>query len=327
MREINQRRLRYFYEVVTHGSIRRAADVMNTAPSVITRQIRLLEEELGVTLFERNVTGTTPTEASQYVLEYWRACRSQQSSLEERISELNNLERGNLRLAIGEGFVDDLMDRVLLPFSRTFPNIQFTINTLTANEVVSEVAEDISHIGIAFNPPRSPKIRTAFSARLPLYALVGGGHPLAAGDRRVTIQQALAYPIALMPASFGIGKALETIAYIEHLQLNVAFSTNSVRSLMRFIRNDQTVTFVGAHNAVAEEEAGGAVALLVDHPLFLTSTAQVIAKSGRAPTKAARALFSQIRSRSRIFSADFAGFLEERFKTVPVGVVAPLDGC
>jgi DNA-binding transcriptional LysR family regulator len=47
MRELNQRRIRYLYEVVTHRSIPRAAGSLNTSPSVITRQIRLLEEEVG----------------------------------------------------------------------------------------------------------------------------------------------------------------------------------------------------------------------------------------------------------------------------------------
>ena len=54
---------------------------LDTAASVVSRQIQLLEKELGVALFERRSRGLTPTEAADMLLEYYRACRAQQEHL------------------------------------------------------------------------------------------------------------------------------------------------------------------------------------------------------------------------------------------------------
>lgn len=69
MKEINQQRLRYFYAVCICGKIREAADNLNTDQSVIGRQIRILEEEIGSQLFERLPRGVKPTKAAELLLE------------------------------------------------------------------------------------------------------------------------------------------------------------------------------------------------------------------------------------------------------------------
>lgn len=85
MREINERRLRYFCHVIQYGSFRRAAEELNTAPSVIMRQVQLLEQEIGVKLFDRDVSDRRPTDAAQFLLDDWHSSRSLMEVLGERI--------------------------------------------------------------------------------------------------------------------------------------------------------------------------------------------------------------------------------------------------
>src|SRR5439155_21992618 len=57
--------LKYFLRVAELRSFSKAADALHVAQPAITRQIRLLEEELGVALFHRHSRGSEPTEAGR----------------------------------------------------------------------------------------------------------------------------------------------------------------------------------------------------------------------------------------------------------------------
>lgn len=65
---VDVRRLRYFLAVCQHGGISRAAAVVGVAQPALTRQVQLLEQELGVELLTRNGRSATPTEAGQLLL-------------------------------------------------------------------------------------------------------------------------------------------------------------------------------------------------------------------------------------------------------------------
>jgi len=296
MREINQKRLGYFEAVYEHRSIRRAAETLNTAPSVITRQIALLEEELGVTLFERRPRGVAPTEVAAHVLEYLRGCQAHRQQLAARLQAVESMEEGSVRIVASEGFMDHLLEKVVGPFCAAHLRLSVELNALSMTDIVRAVAEDEAHIGLAYNPQPDPRISFVASAPAPTKLLVRKNHPLTLIRKPLSLQQILEYPLALMPEGYGVSQVIETLEYAEHIKFNPLLRSNSIVALKRFVRSTDGATFFFAGAAAAPELEAGQVALLdIAHPLCAAAKLRLIVRQSRPLSPAATRMLMEIR--------------------------------
>jgi DNA-binding transcriptional LysR family regulator len=132
---VNTGALRYFYEVARYGSFRLAAEKIHIAPSAISRQIQLLEKELGFKLFLRGQQGLTLTPAGDALLYRVKKAMNELSIARSEIDTLHGSHRGTVRVGINETVAREFFGGFLKKFRVRHPNIRFEIYVANSEQL------------------------------------------------------------------------------------------------------------------------------------------------------------------------------------------------
>jgi DNA-binding transcriptional LysR family regulator len=199
----------YFDEVVRSGSIRRASERLNISPSAIDRHILLMEENLGVQLFERMPQGLRLTAAGEVLITHVRRWRRELRHARAQIDDLRGLRRGEVTIALVEG-VAEFVAGPLIDFRRQYPGIDHSIQVAGAQGVVDLVLEGRAEIGLTFNPPNVPTVRVERTLVYQLGAIVPPGHPLA-GRAEVGFAECADHGLVIPDDSISLRAVLDTM--------------------------------------------------------------------------------------------------------------------
>lgn len=295
------RRVRYLYEAVVRGSVRAAADTLDMNPSVVSRQIAKLEEELAIPLIERHGRGVKATEAGQMLVEYFRQESAYQEDVLTKVQELRGMARGHIDLVLGEGFVSDLMAEPMKEFWRRHPGLTVTMHLAGTNEVMRLVAEDAAHIGLVYNPPVASGIRSRAAIRQPMCVITRPGHPLTELKRQPLLRQISAYPVALMHGSYGTRQVIELAEQMERVRLVPKLTTDSISVIKHFVRSDLGVSLLPAFTVAQEIDDGELVAIPVDQAVLGAAEAHIVTRLGRQLSIASNQLLLQLIATMRAF--------------------------
>jgi DNA-binding transcriptional LysR family regulator len=295
---LQESRITYLYEAVMKGTVRAAADTLNIAPSAVSRQIALLEYELGIALIERHKRGVSPTEAGKLLLEYYREQRSHQSDVLTKLQELRGLRRGTIRVTMGEGFVSDMVSDPVKQFCLKYPEISLVLNIGGTNEVIRDVVTDEAEIGLVFNPPADPKIVSRAVSVQPLYAVVGPNFPLL-GRASVSLADLAPYPLAMTHSAYGTRQLFNAAMMMEKVWLTPLITTNSFVLLKHFVKSELGFTLIPRFAAATEIDHGELFCLPVDNPLLAGSEAHLITRTGRQLSTAADRLLQYFGNKMR----------------------------
>jgi DNA-binding transcriptional LysR family regulator len=300
MKKLNEQRLSYFFEAVQCGSVRAAADKLDIAPSAVSRQIALLEQEVAIPVMERHRRGVVTTEAGQLLIDYYREQGAHQADLMSKLQGLRGLKRGHVNIVIGEGFVSDFMSQPMAYFAQRHPQISISLDLAGTNEVLRLVAEDAAEIGLVYNPPSDPKIVTRALQPQPMQVIVHPDSPLRK-SKACTLSELVEYPIGLMHSSYGTRQLLALAEYAAKIKFNPLLTTNSINVLKQFVKSGQGITLLPRFSVSTELAAGELFAIPIQSDVLTTAEVHLITRVGRKLSVAANRLVSYSSSLMQAF--------------------------
>src|SRR5581483_3751464 len=136
---MNLRHLAIFHAIARRGSVNAAAEHLHTSQPAVSRELRTLEERLGVVLFDRLPRGMRLTEAGQVLLDYADRIFTLDQAAERAMHELANLESGHLAIGASNTLGTYLLPALLAAFHTRYPGIELSLEVTNTEHVVEGV--------------------------------------------------------------------------------------------------------------------------------------------------------------------------------------------
>lgn len=144
---MNTKYLTTFKTILEAGSFQKAADRLNYTQSTVTFQIKQLEEELSLKLFEKIGRKMELTQAGKDILPYVDAILLGAEQIRNYGKSLSEIT-GTLKLAIPDSILIYTMQPFIQAFMHEAPHVQLVINSLPSGEVNQSILEGTADIGV-----------------------------------------------------------------------------------------------------------------------------------------------------------------------------------
>jgi LysR family cys regulon transcriptional activator len=248
--------LRYLAAVAQSGlNITAAAQKLHTSQPGVSKQIKLLEDELGFQIFVRegrNLTRITP--AGQQVIDRAQRILKEAQSIRDLSTELRDEGRGSLSIGTTHTQARYVLPDVIREFRGRYPNVRLNLHQGTSEQIAEMVAQDRIDCAIATGSEQLFSDLTL----LPCYrwyrtVIVPRNHPLASATGRLTLRTLCAYPIITYTFSFAGPSSLQEAFARAGLTPNVAITARDADVIETYVRLGLGVGIV-AHMAINEND-------------------------------------------------------------------------
>jgi DNA-binding transcriptional LysR family regulator len=255
MKGVTLRQLRVFSAVARHMSFGKAAEELHLTPPAISMQIKELEEQVGLPLFDRGGRSVALTVTGEYLLVYVRKILATLKDAEDAVARLSGLQTGRLTIGMvstAKYFVPRLMAR----FRAEHPGIEVRL-AIGGNreQLVALLQANEVDLAIMGRPPRELATRAEPFAVHPHVIVTPPDHPLVKAGHAPAA--ALAdYEFLIREEGSGTRAAMEKFFADHRLAPRVAMEMTSNETIKQTVMAGMGISFLSLHTIGLELKAG-----------------------------------------------------------------------
>ncbi len=250
---------RCFDEVARAGSIRRAAERLNTSPSAVNRHVLNLEAEFGMPLFERRPRGMRLTAAGEVLINDLRRWRHDHDRSRAHLEQLRGLRRGHVALAVMECLAADFAPSVFAGLHAQHPGVVLSVTVAATDQIAVSLLAGELDVAVAFNLPQGrDDIRTIRSIEVPVGVVLPNGHPLA---RKSTVQlsDCAEVPLVIPGHSLLIRQMIDEALAKSAIEPLALITSNSITLIKALVRRGSHLSLLSQMDVYAEQQSGDLV--------------------------------------------------------------------
>jgi LysR family cyn operon transcriptional activator len=243
------RHLRYFIALAGSLNFTRAAERLHVTQSTLSHQIRQLEDEVGLPLFDRTGKRVALTEAGDDFLHH--AVRAMQeidlglSALRRDTAEVT----GELHIGSTHTFNLGFIPDCIANFQQKHPGVKVVVEELPADQIGTRLEQGTLDLGIAYRPTQPGTLRFEPLYNEEMVLVVARDHALAR-RKRVRMVELHRLPMVLLPESFATRKMLDECFRSCGAEPRVVAELNTLAPMVELVAKTQLASIV-ASNAVA----------------------------------------------------------------------------
>lgn len=253
--DVDFKRLASFMWIADLGSLSRAADRMRVAQPALSRQMRLLEAELGVPLFARHRRGMSLTSAGEELRSRLLGPLRQIDMVIEDIRSLSSEVAGNIAIGVPPTVSLVLAGSLAKRVVNQAPNVSLRVVEGYAAHLVDWLQRGEIDVAILYGPAADLQLKTE-ELLVEDICLVGSAESRLSPDKGIKFKELMTIPLILPSRPHGLRVVADNAAAKAKLRLNVRFQADSFVLMKELVESDLGYSMM-PYSAVAREVEAG----------------------------------------------------------------------